>query len=517
MRFWQMVLWPRESLLRWGGVFLGVFLATHWQEVTSPTFNVDDWGLIGTNFSMARQSRPGWDLVYGFLFQNSFSPFFGWLIAAASLYALAAVTTVFCRVVTPPWLCLLALLISSHPYLLDLFSFSYAIGIYLLAAPLSAWGGVLMAYNPGPPLLKRRWLDGVLGVLLFALAMGIYQPTGYVGIALPALHGLGRALGPRGFPAQAILKLLVGVTSGGLLYYGWSLVARQGTEASTRTGIADLPRFLEKLTDLSVYQEIYSTSVPLLPTTPQRLLAIVFFVTLTLATAWIVRVTPIGSERRIRLGLLWLSAGFLTLLPLLLFFLLQADFPSRAFCLGNLGIASFSVIVLAHLQSVGDFGGSAGIFRARFLSRFLVGLLIVGYLIPQAAFASKVWDLTQLLERRDIAFSNSIVADVRNMASKDGSAADPFIVFGTTERNEPFQHWSSVGASAFRREWTIPDLFRQLHGVKVEHIGYRGSTEEEVRRSLPPCRAYPESGSIVPHKGRWLVCLEANPPADASP
>jgi hypothetical protein len=512
-----MAFWPRESFLRWGVVFLGVFLATHWQEVTSPTLNVDDWGLIGDPILQASQSRPGWDLVYGFLFQHSYSPFFGWLIAAASLYGLAAVTTMFCPFVTPPWLCLLALLISSHTYLLDLFNFSFAIGLYLLPAPLSAWGGVLMAYNPGPPLLKRRWLDGVLGVLLFALAMGIYQPTGYVGIALPAFHGLARGLGLRRFPAWAVLRLLAGVFAGGLLYYGWSLAAMQGAAANERSGFADLPRFLEKLTELRVYQEIYSTSVPLLPAAPQRLLAIVFFVTLTLATAWIVRATPIGSERRLRLGLLWLSAGFLTLLPLLLFFLLQAGFPSRAFCLGNLGIATFTVIVLAHLHSVGEMGGRGGSIRARFLPRFLVGLLIVGYLIPQAAFASKVWDLTQLLERRDMAFSNSIVADVRNRAGKDGSAAEPFFVFGTTERNEPFPHWSSVGESAFRREWSIPSIFRQLHGVKVEHIAYRGSTEKEVRRLLPLCRAYPEPGSIVPHKGRWLVCLEANPPGAAAP
>lgn len=500
-----------RSLLRWGLVFTAIFLAIHWQEVTSTTLNVDDWGLIGDPILQASQSRPGWDLVYGFLFQNSYSPFFGWLIAAASMYALAAVTTVFCPFVTPPWLCLMALLIGSHTYLLDLFNFSFAIGLYLLPAPLSAWGGVLMAYNPGPPLLKRRWADGILGVLLFSLAMGIYQPTGYVGIALPGLHALARALGGRRFPARAVLQLLAGVFAGGCLYYAWALWAMQGTVANVRTGFADLPRFLEKISELKVYQEIYATSVPLLPAAPQRLLPLVFFVTLSLATVWIVRATPRGSERRLRLGLLWLAAGFLILVPLLLYFLLEAGFPSRAFCLGNLGIAAFTVTVLARLHAVGESGAGRGILRARSLSRLLVGLLIAGYLIPQAAFAAKVWDLTQLLERRDIAFSTSILADVRSTAAREGAAAEPLFLFGTTERNEPFPHWSSVGESAFRREWSIRDIFRQLHGVKVEQIAYREPNEAEVRRTLPQCTAYPDPGSIVPHRGGWLVCLEANP------
>jgi hypothetical protein len=58
--------------------------------------------------------------------------------------------------VKPPWICLLALLISGHAYLLDLFNFSFAIGLYLLPAALSVWGAVLIAYRKGPPLLGRR-------------------------------------------------------------------------------------------------------------------------------------------------------------------------------------------------------------------------------------------------------------------------------------------------------------------------------------------------------------------------
>jgi hypothetical protein len=50
--------------------------------------------------------------VHGLLFQNAFSPFFGWLLAAGSLFA---------------------------------------IGLYLLPGALSLWGGVLIAYNPCPP------------------------------------------------------------------------------------------------------------------------------------------------------------------------------------------------------------------------------------------------------------------------------------------------------------------------------------------------------------------------------
>lgn len=78
-------------------------------------------------------------------------------------------------------LCWVTPLISLHAYLLDLFNFSFAIGLYLLPAALSVWGRVLMAFNPAPPLLGRRWLDGVLGVVMVVFAMGIYQPNGVMG------------------------------------------------------------------------------------------------------------------------------------------------------------------------------------------------------------------------------------------------------------------------------------------------------------------------------------------------
>jgi hypothetical protein len=57
---------PR-SLLRWGLVFLAIFLAIHWQEVTSPTFHVEDRALISSPIPQASQSRPGWDLIDQYL------------------------------------------------------------------------------------------------------------------------------------------------------------------------------------------------------------------------------------------------------------------------------------------------------------------------------------------------------------------------------------------------------------------------------------------------------------------
>jgi len=150
----------------------------------------------------------------------------------------------------------------------------------------------------------------------------------------------------------------------------------------------------------------------------------------------------------------------------------------------------------------------------RRLARGLVGLLVVGYLVPQAAFASRVWELTALLQMRDMALSQSILADVRAASRQGGRPAEPFSVSATTERTEPFAHWSSVGESAFRREWSIPTLFLNLHKVRVNHIAYRHEgNEAEVRAGLPPCRAYPEPGAIVSYQGGWLVCLEANPAA----
>jgi hypothetical protein len=35
-------------------VFLAISLAVHWQEVSSPTLNVDDWALIGSPIRQAQ-------------------------------------------------------------------------------------------------------------------------------------------------------------------------------------------------------------------------------------------------------------------------------------------------------------------------------------------------------------------------------------------------------------------------------------------------------------------------------
>jgi len=495
----------------WGLVFLALFLAVHWQEVTSPTLNVDDWALIGSPIQQAQQSRPAWDLVHALLFQHAFSPFFGWLLAAGSLFAIAAALPLFLPSLTAPWIALAALLISLHAYLLDLFNFSFAIGLYLLPGALSLWGGVLIAYNPCPPLLGRRWLDAVLGVAMVVVAMGIYQPTGALGLVLIGLDVLARALGSRQPAPGSWLRLLAGVISGSLIYYLIAQLAMSGQTANERTGFASLSRLVEKVLDAGVYQEVYATDVSLLWRPAQILLSCVFLLLLiALSIALWRRVAP-GRERRHRLGLLWLAAGLLTQSPFLLFVVLEAGFPRRSFCLGNVGIVAFSVIALAWLA------GTAGVRGrwARLGSRALVSLLIVGYVIPQSAFASRVWELTQLLERRDMAMAQAIAADVRAL-SLQGTASDPppqtFRLFGTTERNQPFPHWSSVGESAFRQSWSIKWIFRQLLGIEVEHLAYRSEgNEAEVRGSLPRCRAWPERGSIVTYRGQWLVCLESNP------
>jgi len=505
-----------SSWLRWGLIFTALFLSIHWQEVTSPTWNVDDWAVLGQSIEQASQSRPGWDLVYGVFFQHAFSPFFGWLIAAGSIYALAAALAVFVPAVTPPWTCLLALLISGHAYLLDLFNFSFAIGLYLLPAALSIWGAVLIAYRSGPPLLGRRWLDGILGLLAVAFALSIYQPTGYIGIALLGWNGLARALGSQRFGIQAPKRMVAGVLIGGVVYYLVSLLAMAGQTPNSRTGFSSLARFWQKLSEGGVYREIYATDVSLLPPIPQQALGVGFLLLLALTTVQLLRITPKGPQRTQRLGSLWAAAGFLTLVPFLLFYILDAGFPSRAFCLGNLGIASLIVAVLATMAApqTAQRLGEPWLGWNRRLAGGLVGLLVVGYLVPQAAFASRVWEFTALMQMRDMALSQSILADVRAASLKGGTPAEPFFIFGTTERTEPFKHWSSVGESAFRREWSIHYLFLNLHQVKVNHIAYRHEgNEAEVRAGLPTCRAYPEPGAVVPYQGRWLVCLEANPVA----
>jgi hypothetical protein len=502
--------------LRWGLIFTALFLAIHWQEVTSPTWNVDDWALLGQPIDQASQSRPGWDLVYGPLFQHSYSPFFGWLLAAGSIYSLAAALALFVPAVTPPWVCLLAILISGHAYLLDLFNFSFAIGLYLLPATLSVWGAVLIAYRKAPPLLGRRWLDGLLGLLAIAFALSIYQPTGYLAIALLGWNGLARTLGRQSVGDQAPKRLLTGVLTGGVVYYLVSLMAMAGQTPNTRTGFATLERLWHKFTDAGVYQEVYATKVSLLPRIPQQALGVAFLLLLVLTTVQLLRVITRWPERLHRLGNLWAASGFLTLMPFLLFYILDAGFPSRAFCLGNLGIASLIVAVLATMATPlkDQRLGAPWLGWNRTLARGLVGLLVVGYLVPQAAFAARAWELTALLQMRDMALSQSILADVRAASPQGAPPAEPFFIFGTTDRTQPFPSWSSVGESAFRREWSIPAIFLNLHQVKVNHIAYRSEgNEAEVRAGLPPCRAYPQPGAIVPYQGRWLVCLEANPAA----
>jgi hypothetical protein len=516
--------------MRWGGLFLATFLAIHWQEVSSPTFNVDDWALITDPILQAQQSRPGWDLIYGLLFQHSFSPFFNWLIAAASLYILALLPCFFFDWLTLPWCYLSAVLISSHAYLLDLFNFSFAIGLYLLPAALSVLAALLMGYGPRP-LLWNPWLDGLAGVALVMVAMAIYQPTGYVGMGLIALDLLARALDRRRFRPLAWLRVASGSLMGCLLYYGWSRAAMVGTVANARTGFASFSEMVAKILDGNIYREIYNTHVPLLSTAHQFLFGCVFLLLLLIASIqllWPSQTMPQAvlqalpqpvPQRWRRLAQLWLAAALLTLLPLLLFYVLRAGFPSRAFCLTNLGIAWFMVVLLARWQGSGSSRSQGSISPShRFLSRFLVAVLIVAYIVPQAAFASKVWDRQQLLERRDMAMAQSIASDVRSTARLRTKGSENFRVFGTTERNESFPHWSSVGESVFRQSWSIEAIFHQLLGLKVEHIAYRQQgNEAQIRALVPACQAYPDPAAIVWYKGQWLVCLEANPAGGASP
>ena len=511
---WSATIRAEGGALGWALLFVALFFATHWQEISSPTWNVDDWALVTDPILQAHQSRPGWDLLYGLLFQHSFSPFFNWLIAAGSLYALAAVVGFFFPWFSAPWRTLLALLISGHAYLLDLFNFSFCLGLYLLPAPLSLLAALLMGYGPRV-LLGRAWLDWGAGVGLVMLAMAIYQPTGYVGLGLIGLELLARALEGRRFRAWAGLRVLVGTLLGCGLYYGWALLAMAlaGAAANERTGFASLGLMLNHLFSIEHYREIYNTNLPLLSTAPQFLLGCLFLLVLLIASGYLLRLQPSqllpGQPLRSRrLAQLWLAAALLTSLPLWLSFVLRSGFPSRAFCLANLGIAWFTVVVLAWWQRPRTTRWERG------LSRLLVAALVVGYIVPQAAFASRVWDRVQLLERRDMALAQLIAADVQALTRSQAQGGDGFRLFGTTERNQSFPHWSSVGESAFRQSWSIVAIFRQLLGLNVEHIAYRQSADEQaVRSQLPACRSYPQPQSIVWHQGAWLVCLEANPSA----
>lgn len=511
--------WPvalqSPATLKWAAIFLAIFLAIHWQEVTSPTLNVDDWALLGEPIHQLDQSRPSWDVIYGLLFQQSFSPFFGWLLAAASIFAIAACLPLFQPALSPPWLALAALLISLHAYLLDLFNFSFAIGLYLLPAALSVWGGVLMAYKPAPPLLGRRWLDGVLGVAMVVFAMGIYQPNGVMGLGLIGFDALSRALGTARFRRQSGLTVLVGIVGGSLIYAVIAKLAMGNQVPNARSGFASPDRLVEKLFNADVYREIYATNVSLLWTPAQLLLSATFLLLLLVLSLVLWHRCADGAERVRRLGWLWFAALWLTLLPLFLYFVLQAGFPRRSLGLGNVGSVGFVILALVWLYGAGGPGGR----WLRRGARALLGLLVVGYVIPQAAFASKVWERVHLLERRDMAMAQAIAADVRALSRANPAVPpQPFRLFGTTERTQPFPHWSSVGESVFRQGWSIEAIFRQLLRLQAQHIAYRSEgNEAQVRRTVPRCSAWPDPGSIVVHQGQWLVCLEANPaPSQAS-
>lgn len=513
--WWYPGTHPERNGLSWWLVFVAIFFSIHWQEITSPSWNVDDWALLTDPILQAHQSRPAWDLIYGLLFQHSFSPFFNWLIAAASLYGLAAVVGFFFAWFTPPWRTLLALLISAHAYLLDLFNFSFCIGLYLLPALLSLFAALLMGYGPRP-LLRRAWIDWGAGVGLQMVAMALYQPTAYAGLGLIALELLARALDGRSFRPWSWLRVVVGGLTGCLLYLGWARWAMAGTVANARTGFASWSELLAHVFSIDGFREIYNTNIPLLSTAPQFLFGCVFLLLLLVASLVLARRLRQRADRGRRLAQLWLAAALCTTFPLWLSWVLHSGFPSRAFCLANLGLAWFTVVVLAWLPRTSSLAGAAR-HRLRRFSQLVVALLVAAYLVPQAAFASRVWDRVHLLERRDMAMAQMIAADVRAQARIEGRDTSLFRLFGTSTRTQSFPHWSSVGESAFRQSWSIEAIFQQLLGLKVEHIAYRHQAgEAEVRARLPLCRAWPDRASIVWHQGAWLVCLEANPAASTA-
>jgi len=487
----------------WLLLFMALFLATHGQEVMNPTLNVDDWALVLDPIHQASLSRPGWDLIYGGLFQGSFSPSVGWLLAGLSIYASALAASVVLPVLTPPWVCLLALITASHAYLLDLLNFSFCIGLYLLPAPLSLGGALLMGYWRGP----QRPLAWGVGVALFAFAMAIYQPTGVVGLGVVGLEALALAFGLGARPRRAGWRVLAGVLAGGGAYALWARLMMAGQVANERTGLVTMARLLRKLRKASVFQEVYSTDVPLVPHLPQLVLSLSFLGLLVLATVWLGRQLQ-GRERRRRLALLWLGAGALTLLPFALYFLLKSGFPSRAFALGNFGIGAVMVTILASWQASpapGSRGGSRA--AGRWSRAVVVGLALV-VLLPQAMAFSKVWDRQALLAQRDQALALQILADVHGLARAEGLPTQRFVVYGSTGRTELFPHWSSVGQSALGESWAIKGLFANLLGVEVEH---RSPKDLAGAATLPACAAYPEPGSLRPLADRVLVCLEAHP------
>ncbi len=500
---------------RWGVLFLAIFLAFHWQEVATPTFNLDDWAVFDTPIWQVHLNRPGWDVMYALLFQYGFSPFIGWLIGGCSIFLLACSTVFFAPRLTPPWVFLLALLIAAHPYVLDLFNFSFAIGLYLLPAPISVAAAVLMGH-----VSRWRLPAWIAGILLFTGAMSLYQPMGYYGVAVLGLQGLAEALGLRRFARLAWLRVLLGSLIGGILYYLLSshlatyIASQNGLEDSSRKGLATLPLAFSKLTAGSIYQEVYHVNLPLIP--PVQLIpAVIFLLMVLIGSAWIVRQEPGLFPLARRLGLLWLSAGLLTLLPFLLFYVLRTNVPPRSLALANFGISSFLVIVLATIsRGWGQWPQSRHRIGTLFLYS-LVFCLAIGYILPQGMFASRIWGITQVLERRDMAFAQLIASEARLKAGSQGLPTSSFGIYGLTDQLELFPHWvgkptpftttwGSVGQSSFSAPWGIEGLFATLMNIQIETI----APEDGAR--IPPCTAYPKSGSMVVADGKLIVCLQPN-------
>jgi hypothetical protein len=265
-------------------------------------------------------------------------------------------------------------------------------------------------------------------------------------------------------------------------------VAMRGHIPKERTGFASLPHRLEQLFDTDVYREMYATHGSLLWRPAPVILSASFLLLLLVPSIWLIHCTAPGVQRLRRPRLPWFAAGWLTLSPLFLFYVLQAGFPRRSFALGNVGMAGFIVIALVTVQSESGLRNCG----RRFVQG-MVNLRILFYVIPQAAYAGKIWECTQLLQMGDIAMAQAIAADVRcHSVQRPELPADRFQLFGTTECNQSFHHWSSVSESTFLQSWSIAAIFRQLLGLEVTPIAYRSEgNENEVRSSLPACRAWP--------------------------
>jgi len=497
----------------WFLLFLGCFLAVHWQEVTSPTFNVDDWALIDSAIPQASMGRPGWDLVYRLVFQGSFSPFLGWLLAAISIYGCGAVMGFFVTSLTPSWVFVLSLITALHPYQVDLFNFSFAIGLYLLPALISLLGVWMMgiAYAPGNP---RSALIGlwVAGVALFGFAISIYQPTGVYGVSLLGVVLVSRALSLKKRPFFNLRSACTGIGVSGFSYLlvVHFLLASVPAETRMQKGLASLPTFFEKLHDPSLLRALYGLYLQPLPSEPpasQLMLTLLLGIIPVLAAYSLL----VGHHFKKSIALLAGSAC-LIMLPVALFYVLEVDYPQRAMAMGNFGIGLLAVIVLSSWCAGNELLGMprSSLARRR-IAIAIISLWGSVYLFPQAVYASKLWDAVQVIERRDQALAASIIADVHRIAPRNRMPSNNFVVYGFTQPH-PLE-WSSVARSAFRAEWSIPAIFKQLYGVSVTSIkGIRTGRGESLANQpdLPACRPYPEPGSIQVWKGQLLVCLESN-------